>query len=117
MSPATRQPSTRKHWLPGVWPGRVQQLDRDLADHHDVAAARGRRGRRRSTPVTFVTQLGLVGLHVDRHAGGVEQLGDALDPIAHHGAAAVVGVVVGDERTGEVHAVRGRARRGCPATS
>lgn len=21
MSPDTRQPSTKKHWLPGVWPG------------------------------------------------------------------------------------------------
>ena len=84
----------------------VDQLDGDVADHHDVAAgvadevAAGEAGG-------LLHELGLLGLHVDRHRGQLEQLADAHDVEAHHGAAHVVGVVVGGEGAGEVHAVGG----------
>ena len=53
--------------------------------------------------------LGLGALDVHGHAAAVEreQLAQALDRVAHDVAAAVVGVVVGDERAGEAQAVGG----------
>ena len=37
----TSRPSTRKHWLPGVWPGVWTSVIVDVADLHDVAGVVG----------------------------------------------------------------------------
>ena len=42
---------------------------------------------------------------VHRHALALQQLGQALELEAHHRPADVVGVVVGDQHAGQVHAV------------
>ena len=49
--------------------------------------------------------LRLVGLDVDRAVDVLEQGADALDRVAHHRPADVVGVVVGGEHAADLHAV------------
>lgn len=46
-----------------------------------------------------------MGIDVDGHVDPVQQLGQALERETHHGAADVVGVVVGDQHPGQPHAV------------
>ena len=41
------RPSTRKHWLPGVWPGVCTQRDLDVADRRPRRRRRGRPARSR----------------------------------------------------------------------
>ena len=107
VSPATSLPSTRKHWLPGRVARRVDEGDGDLAHHHRVAAGVGGEVVGRDTR-GLGDPLDLVGLHVDRHLGELEEVGDARDLVAEQVPAHVVGVVVGGERAGEVHAVGGQ---------
>ena len=79
MSPVTSRPSTRKHWLPGVWPGRVQQLgcrSRRPRGRRRARGRRGRSGRARSSPRSTASSCVL---HVDRDVDVLEQLGDAGD--------------------------------------
>ena len=49
------------------------------------------------TPVGTGHPLGLVVLDVDRDAGVLEQIGDSLDRVPHHGTAHMVGVRMCDE--------------------
>ena len=46
-----------------------------------------------------------MGVDVHRHADALQQFGQALELEAHHRTADVVGVVVGDQHAGQVHAV------------
>ncbi len=72
---------------------RVNQLDVNRPDTHDVA--------RTMTNDVVIGDAGDLGdefslgvLHVDRHIDSVEQLGDAVDRVTHHGATHMVGVIV-----------------------
>src|SRR5207248_4036002 len=49
--------------------------------------------------------VGFKGIDVDRHSCPLQQLCEALELEAHHRAADVVGVVMGDQYTGQVHVV------------
>src|SRR5690606_41301563 len=73
---------------------------------HDVAAA-GLHEVALAGPGHAPHPGGLVALHVDRHGVEREQLAHAADPVAHHVAADVVGVVVRGERRADPHAVGG----------
>ena len=46
-----------------------------------------------------------MGVDVHRHTDPLQQFGQSLEGEAHHRAADVVGVVVGDQHAGQVHAV------------
>ena len=108
MSPLTSLPSTKKHCEPGVWPGRVDERDRDRADLDDVArrvqreVGVGAAGDALDAPrfVRLHVQLGV-------DVGEREQLGDAGDRPTAEVTTDVVGVVVRDEHTREMHAVGG----------
>ncbi len=84
--------------------GGVDQLDRDVAHHHRVAAlvldelGRGRTG-------DSLHPRRLVALDVDGHRPQAEQLVDAGDAVARHVATDVVRVVVGGERARQLHVV------------
>ena len=90
-----------------MWPGVCEQLDVDGADRHPVAAVVAHHvpGVEAGDPGD---RHGLLAMGVDRDRHPTEQLGQALDPVAHHGPADVVGVVVGDEHAGDRHAIGGR---------
>ena len=107
VSPLTRRSCDVEALAAGRVPRRVDQLDRDLADHHRVAAG-----------VLHEVGLGevrhpqhprrLVGLHVDGHRRRREQLVHPRDGEAAHRPAHVVGVVVRGQRAGAAHAVLGQ---------
>ena len=86
---------------------RVNQLDGDLAhlDHitrvmsgQCVGAETGGLGH----------EFDLRALQMNRHVDLFEKIGDAVDPVAHHGSADVIGVVVRAEHTDEAHPVGGQ---------
>ena len=87
-------------------PGRVDQLDADGADVHDVAAAVAHQVGLAGAGHPL-DPGGLVALDVDGHRVECEQLTHATDLVAHHVAADVVLVVVRDQRPGDLHAVGG----------
>ncbi len=89
---------------PGRVPRRVDQLDVDAAHGDDVAGAVGHQRVGLDTG-DLLHELRLRGLDVDRHVDPLQELGDAVDRVAHHGSADVIGVIVGREGTGEGHAV------------
>ena len=105
VSPETSRPSTRKHWLPGVWPGVWTSSIVDAADGDRVARRRGRRARSRRCPVVRATHGASSRCTWTGQLDPLEQRGDALDRVAHHRAADVVGVVVRGEHAGDRHAV------------
>jgi hypothetical protein len=82
----------------------VHQLDRDVTDGHDVArvvnhqVSAGQFGH-----LLHVGGLGLMDMDLDREA--LEQLSHALDPVAHHRTADVVGVIVRGQRSHDGHVV------------
>ena len=84
--------------------GGVQQLDLDVADGDLVAVLMGGQVAHRDAGDARNPQC-LMGIDVHGHFGALEQLGQALEGEAHHGAADVVGVVVGDQHARQVHAV------------
>ena len=106
MSPAISRLSTRKHWLPGVWPG-VWMSSMEISPTCNGIARAVRHELTFADVGDLVHPLGLVGLDVDGYRRHVEELADAGDPHAHHVPADVVGVVVGGERAGEGHVVFG----------
>ena len=107
MSPDTSRPSTRKHWLPGVWPG--------------CAAARPRPSPTVTTsPLSWATRLAVLDpgrprhprdlgpLDVDRHVHPLEQRRPRPRSATLPSVAAdVVGVVVGGEDADAAHLVGG----------
>src|SRR5215813_10202530 len=96
VSPETSRPSTRKHWMPGVWPGVCTS---SMRTSPTVTTSPGSCTARSPTPSSDLHDVGRFGLlHVDLHADELEQLPHALDPVAHHRAADVIGVVVGGQR-------------------
>ena len=82
----------------------VQQLDFDSADADLVAmlvggeVAEADSGDPRN-PKRFV------GIYVYGHTRPIQQLGQALQLKTHHRAADMIGVMMGDQHTGQVHAV------------
>ena len=107
MSPETRRPSTRRHWLPGRVPRRVQQLDVDAADGHDVSRlVRGQVVGRRARS-SCCTHGASADWTWTGHVDVFEQRGHALDGVPHHRAADVIGVVVRGDHAGHPHAVGG----------
>ena len=104
VSPATSRPSSRKHWLPGVWPGVCSSsISTSPTDDLVAVLVRGQVAERDAGDPR--NPFRLMGVDVDRHADPLQQLGQALELEAHHRAADVVGVVVGDQHPGQVHAV------------
>ena len=105
MSPATRRPSTRKHWLPGVCPG-VQEPDRHVAGADLVAAVvHDEVGVGRAGHPLDPGRFGPLHVERRRHVVHGEELTRALDRVTHEVAADVIGVVVRDECAGDAHAV------------
>ena len=105
VSPATRRPSTRKHWLPGVWPGVwISSIGISPTITVSPPSCCDEIGRRR-TPVTRCTHGASSRLHVDRHRRRAPAARRRPRSVAHHVAADVVRVVVGGEGAGEPHAV------------
>ena len=87
-------------------PGRVNQLDGNVADHYDIATAVGDEigvGEVRD----FAHVFGFFCLHMDRHRNNVEQFVHAFDGVAHHLSTNVIGVIVGGQHTGEFHVISG----------
>ncbi len=83
---------------------RVDQFDLDLANLHNVARIMADE-MIRSHPghLGDVFDLGCLQMH--RNVDTFEQLGDAVDGVAHHVSAHMVGVIVGSEHAGEGHSV------------
>ena len=82
----------------------VQQLDVDVADEDLVAVfVRGQLTAR--DPGDLGHPVSLVDVDVHRNADPLEQLGQPLQREPHHRAADVVGVVVGHQHPGQMHAV------------
>ena len=108
MSPATSRPSTEKHWLPGVWPGRVDELDvarrrpSTTSPLPMLAPARPRTRPWRAPPMAPLSPWTCTGT-----CDLLEEVGDPLDPVPHEVAADVVGVEVGGEHPRATHAVGG----------
>ena len=74
VSPATRRPSTRKHWCPGVWPGVCSSGCRSTDRDHVARPVRDEMVG--ADPGGLADPLDLVGLDVDRTVDGVEQCRD-----------------------------------------
>ena len=104
MSPATSRPSTRKHWLPGVWPGVWISSTRTRTDLDDVAAVVGDEVDAPDTGRALHPGH-LVRLDVDRHLHLLEQRADPLETPTRHLPAEMIRVEVGPEDTGQPHAV------------
>jgi fatty acid desaturase/predicted Zn-dependent protease with MMP-like domain len=85
--------------------GCVDQLDRDVADHDDVAA-RVENEIGRDEIGDLAHELTLLGLHMDRDVHAFEELVDALDRVPHHLSTDMIGVVVRGENSGESHVIR-----------
>ena len=104
VSPATRRPSTRKHWLPGVCPG-VWIISTATCPTCTTS------------PLWCADQVGptdagralhpghLFGLDVDRHLHLLEQGADPLERPPAHLPAEVIRVEVGPQDAGQPHAV------------
>ena len=104
MSPATSRPSTRKHWLPGVWPG----VWISSTSTWPTCS---------TSPLWWATRSAapdagralhpghLVGLDVDRHLHLLEQGADPFERPPAHLPAEVIGVEVGPQHAGQPHAV------------
>jgi fatty acid desaturase len=86
--------------------GGVDQLDRNVADHHDVTA-RVEHEIGGLEVGDLADELALLGLHVNRHVRALEQFVHTLDGVSHHVSADMIGVIVGGEYTGESHVVLG----------
>ena len=112
VSPATSRPSTRKHWLPGVWPG-VWTSSMATSPTVTTSPLAWATSSSRRHPGGAHHPRGLGRLDVDGDLDRLEQVGDALDAVAHQVAADVVGVEVGGE-----HARRSACRRrpGCSSS-
>ena len=104
MSPATSRPSTRKHWLPGVWPGVWIISTPTCADLQHVATVVGHESVAADTGGPLDPGH-LVGLDVDRHLHLLEQRADPLERPAAHLPAEMIRMEVGAQHTGESHAV------------
>ncbi len=103
MSPATRRPSTRKHWLPGCVRG-VNQTNLDVANGHDVTGGVGDEVIR-ADPGGPLHPLDLLRLDMDRTGVTLEESGDPLDVVTHDRSSDVIGVVVGGKNTDDRHPV------------
>ncbi len=91
-------------------PGCVQEPDRHVAGADLVAAVvHDEVGVGRAGHALDPRRLGPLHVERRRHVVHGEELARALDRVAHEVAADVIGVVVGDERAGDAHAV---GRRG-----
>ncbi len=111
MSPATSRPSTRKHWLPGVWPGVCTRVIGIAPTRHHVATVvqdEIRLGCARD--LLDAARFGPVDVDGRVDAIESEQRGDAFDLPPHEGAADVIRVVVGDERADDAQVVGTRDR-------
>ena len=104
MSPEIRRPSTRKHWLPGVWPGVCTSSMDDLADGDVIARLVGDELALGDAGGSGDPRR-LGSLHVHRHVDSFEQPGQPLDRQPHHRAADVIGVVVRGEHPADDHAI------------
>ena len=113
VSPAISLPSTRKHWLPGVWPGVWTRVIGHVRRPRRRRPRRGRRGRRhprRSTaPPTGARRPGR-----GPAPGHLEEPGDALDAPSPEVATDVVGMEVGGRAPRRSAC---RRRPGCPSSS
>ena len=91
---------------PGRVAGRVHQRDRDPADVHDVATVVQREvGVGEAGAALHPLRLGALHVHGDRAVVGASSSRRPSMRVAHDVAAAVVGVVVRRQRTGEAEAV------------
>ena len=109
VSPLTSRPSHLEALAARGVAGRVHQRDLDGADLHDVAGiVNGQMIV--ADPCRAAYPRRLVALHVDRAVDPLQQVGDALDRVAHHRSADVIGVVVRGQHAGDPHAV---GRRPC----
>ena len=108
VSPLTRRPPTWKHWLPGVCPGVWISVTSIDADPHDVAGIVDGEVVV-ANPGGALHPRHFVSLHVNGAIDAFEQRGDALDGVAHHRSADVVGVVVRREHAAHGHAVGGHS--------
>ncbi len=97
---------TRKHWLPGVWPG-VWTRVTGTPPTWRTSPPSWVTSSPAATPVDRATHGASCGLDVDRDRGHLEQAGDALDAPTHQVPTDVVGVEVGGQRADTAHAVGG----------
>ncbi len=85
-------------------PRGVDELDVDRSHRHDIARfVPDQMIRRHTGDLRDVLDLGLLQVH--RHIDSLEQLGDAIDRVTHHGTTDMVGVVVSPEHTGQPHPI------------
>ena len=83
---------------------RVNELDRDIANHHNIAAAVSDEigvGKVRDLAHVF----GFFGLHMNRHRNNVEQFVHTFDGVAHHFSTDMVRVIMGGQHTSEFHVI------------
>ena len=105
VSPVSTLPSTRKHWLPGVWPGVCSSV---TSSHppppcRPIRAPSARTPTGRSCASTHGTSARWTWIG---HGARSSRSANALDEVTgEQGAADVVGVVVRGEHAGDVHAV------------
>ena len=85
---------------------RVNQLDVDGTHTDRVAGCVGDE-RVHAEAGDLLDELGLRTLHVNRHVHLLEELGNPVEVIAHHGSAHVISVIVRGQRARDGHAVLG----------